>query len=84
MTKAQAKVYYDYYCKLVDKLMEAKLALVGGGVKSYTIDDRSVTRFDLDKLTDELDDAIRKKEEYAAILNGGGQRRAVGFLPRDW
>lgn len=84
MTRAQAKVMYDYYSALVDKLMKAKLALVDGGVKSYTIDDRSLTRFDIDKLTDELDDAIRKRDEYAAIMNGGTSRRAVGFVPRDW
>lgn len=84
MTRAQAKVMYEYYSALVDKLMAAKLALVDGGVKSYTIDDRSLTRFDIDKLTDELDDAIRKRDEYAAIMNGGTSRRAVGFIPRDW
>ena len=84
MTRAEAKVMYEYYSALVDKLMAAKLALVDGGVKSYTIDDRSLTRFDIDKLTDELDDAIRKRDEYAAILNGGTSRRAVGFIPRDW
>lgn len=84
MTRAEAKVMYEYYSALVDKLMKAKLALVDGGVKSYTIDDRSLTRFDIDKLTDELDDAIRKRDEYAAIMNGGTSRRAVGFIPRDW
>lgn len=84
MTREEAKVMYEYYSALVDKLMKAKLALVDGGVKSYTIDDRSLTRFDIDKLTDELDDAIRKRDEYAAIMNGGTSRRAVGFIPRDW
>lgn len=84
MTREDARQYYEYYSRLVDKLMAAKLALVDGGVKSYTIDDRSLTRFDIDKLTAELDDAIRKKEEYAALLNGGHSRRAVGCIPRDW
>ena len=54
MTRAEAKVMYEYYSSLVDKLMAAKLALVDGGVKSYTIDDRSLTRFDIDKLTEVL------------------------------
>lgn len=84
MTREEAKVMYEYYSALVDKLMKAKLALVDGGVKSYTIDDRSLTRFDIDKLTDELTDAIRKRDEYAALMNGGTSRRAVGFIPRDW
>jgi len=84
MTRAEAKAYYEYYSALVDKLMKAKLALVDGGVKSYTIDDRSLTRFDIDKLTDELEDAIRKRDEYAALMEGRHTRHAVGFVPRDW
>ncbi len=84
MTRAEAKVMYEYYSALVDKLLKAKLALVDGGVKSYTIDDRSLTRFDIDKLTDELEDAIRKRDEYEALMNGGTSRRAVGFVPRDF
>ena len=84
MTKEEAKIMYDYYAALVEKLMKAKLALVDGGVKSYTIDDRSLTRFDINLLTDELEDAIRKRDEYAELMNGGHTRRAVGFIPRDW
>lgn len=84
MTRAEAKHLYEFYSALVDKLMAAKLALVDGGVKSYTIDDRSLTRFDIDKLTDELEDAIKKRDEYEALMNGGKRRKAVGFVPRDW
>ena len=84
MTRAEAKVMYEYYAALVDKLMKAKLALVDGGVKSYTIDDRSLTRFDIDMLTDELEDAIKKRDEYEALMNGWKRRKAVGFVPRDW
>ena len=84
MTRAEAKIMYEYYAALVDKLMNAKLALVDGGVKEYRIDDRSVTRFDIDMLTDELEDAIKKRDEYEALLNGGKRRKAVGFVPRDW
>ena len=38
----------------LDKLQAAYLALVDGGVQSYTIDDRSLTRFDLPKLMEEI------------------------------
>ena len=53
MTKNEAKALYEYYSKLIDKLTAAKLALVEGGVKSYTIDNRSLTRFDIDTLSSE-------------------------------
>lgn len=84
ISKATAKAMYDYYTKLIEKLTDAKLKLLDGGVKSYTIDDRSLTRFDLDKLTVEIDDAVRKQAEYDAILNGRSPRKAVGVVPRDF
>ncbi|MBQ6052992.1 MAG: hypothetical protein IJQ80_01670 [Clostridia bacterium] len=84
ISKATAKAMYEYYTKLIEKLTDAKLKLLDGGVKSYTIDDRSLTRFDLDKLTVEIDDAVRKQAEYDAILNGRSPRKAVGVVPRDF
>lgn len=81
--RSEAKLLYEYYDKLIDKLMTAKLALVDGGVKSYTIDDRSLTRFDIDKLSAEIDDAVRKRAEYEALMNGRGVRKCVGVIPRD-
>ena len=84
VSKKTAKAMYDYYTKLIDKLTDAKLKLLDGGVKSYTIDDRSLTRFDLDKLTAEIDDAVRKQAEYDAILNGRSPRKASGIVPRDF
>lgn len=84
ISKKYAKIMVEYYTALIAELTKAKLQLVQGGVKSYTIGDRSLTRFDLDKLGKEIEDAIRKRDEYAEILNGGTSRRAVGFVPRDW
>lgn len=84
MTKSEAKVLYEYYDKLVVKLMEAKLKLVDGGVKSYTIDDRTLTRYDIDTISHELDDAIKKRAVYGAIMNGRKARKAVGVVPRDF
>lgn len=84
ISKATAQAMYDYYTNLITKLTDAKLKLLDGGVKSYAIDDRSLTRFDLDKLTAEIDDAVRKQAEYDAILHGRSPRKAVGVVPRDF
>ena len=75
---------YEYYDRLIGKLMDAKMALLDGGVKSYTIDDRSLTRFDLDKLTDEIDQAVLKRAEYEALMNGRSPRKTVAVVPRDY
>ena len=84
MTKNEAKALFEYYSKLIEKLTAAKLALVEGGVKSYTIDNRSLTRFDIDTLSSEIDDAVRKRDEYRAIMNGARPRKAFGIIPRDF
>lgn len=84
ISRTQAKALYEYYCKLIEKLTEAKLKLLDGGVKSYTIDGRSLTRFDIDTLTAEIDKAVRKQAEYEAIMNGRSPRKSVGIVPRDF
>lgn len=84
MTKSEAKTLFEYYDKLVTKLMDAKLALVSGGVKSYTIDNRSLTRFDLDSLGVEIEDAVKKRDMYRSVMNGGKPRKAFAILPRDF
>ena len=83
ITKTQAKILYEHYDKMVTKLTEAQVALISGSVKSYKIDDREITRFDLDKLSEQLDAAIIKRAEYMELMNGGKARRAVGVIPRD-
>lgn len=84
ISREEARALYEHYDKLVEKLVDAKLALVEGGVKSYTIDDRSLTRFDIDKLGMEIDDAVRKRSEYEALMNGRKTRKAVAVVPRDF
>ncbi len=79
-----AKKMSEHYARLIDKLMDAQIKLTDGGVKSYTIDDRSLTRFDLDGIALELEKAIKKKAEYDAIIEGRRPRKAVAIVPRDY
>ncbi len=79
-----ARKMSEHYAKLIDKLMDAQIKLTEGGVKSYTIDDRSLTRFDLDGIALELDRAIKKKAEFDAIIAGKSPRKAVAIVPRDY
>ncbi len=68
----------------LEKLYAAYLALVEGGVKSYTIDDRQLTRFDLPVLKKEIDKLEQEVEELQGQLDGKRPRKALGVVPRDW
>lgn len=74
----------DFWQKALEKLRTAYLKLLDGGVKSYRIDDRELTRFDLPKLQEEIEAAEKKVDELTAMLEGQKPRRAVGVIPRDW
>ena len=73
-----------FHQAVLEKLRTAYLQLVDGGVQSYTIDDRSLTRFDLNKLSEEIREEESKVGQLTALLNGGKRRRAFSILPRDW
>jgi DNA gyrase/topoisomerase IV subunit A len=68
----------------LEKLRAAYLALLDGGVKSYMIDDRQLTRFDIDKLKNEIDEMEQEVDQLTALLNGKGRRKSVGVVIRDW
>jgi len=67
-----------------EKLQNAYIALIEGGVKSYMIDDRQLTRFDLPDLKNELEECEQKIDELTAALEGKRPRKAFGIVPRDW
>lgn len=84
MDKVELRARLDFWQSALSKLRAAYLALVDGGVKSYVIDDRELTRFDLPDLKDEIEDAEKKVDELTAELNGRKPRKAFGIVPRDW
>lgn len=68
----------------LSELRKAYLELVGGGVKSYTISDRTLTRLDLPSLKKEIKAAEDEVDALENLLNGQRPRRAFGITPRDW
>lgn len=84
MDKVELRARLDFWQSALSKLRAAYLALVDGGVKSYVIDDRELTRFDLPDLKEEIEDAEKKVDELLAELNGRKPRKAFGIVPRDW
>ena len=84
MNRATIQERLTYWRAQLSRLMDAYVKLVEGGVKSYQIDDRSLTRFDLPSLKKAIEDAEEKVDEYEALLEGGRPRKAFGVIPRDW
>lgn len=81
--KTRLQTSLEYHNSALTKLQEAYLALVDGGVKSYTIGPRSLTKLDLP----EIEEQIRKHENeidtIEAQLAGGGKRRAFAVVRVD-
>ena len=74
----------EYWTDVYDKLQDAYVKLVEGGVKSYTIDDRQLTRFDIPDLLKQIEEVEEKIDELTAALEGIRPRKAFGVIPRDW
>lgn len=81
-TELQARIAFRK--SALEKLRAAYLALIDGGVKSYTIDDRELTRFDIDKLKNEIEAMENEVDSLEAMLAGGRARKAFGVIPREW
>lgn len=84
VNKTELRIRLDFWQTALQKKRAAYLALVDGGVKSYTIDDRSLTRFDMDTLLNEIKEAERKVDELTAMMQGQKPRKAFGIVPRNW
>lgn len=83
MTKEEAKILHKHYSEIIEKYTEAKIKLADGLVREYSVEGLKLTRFDLDKITATINDAIKKRDECAAIMNGKARRGMVSVIPRD-
>lgn len=84
MDRTEIKARLDFEKSRLAKLREAYLALLDGGVKSYRLDDRGLTKFDIGTLASEIKAAENEVDELTSLLEGGGRRKAVGVVIRDW
>ena len=80
----ETKIRMEFHRTAAQDLRKAYLALAEGGVQQYSIGSRSLTKFDLTKIRGEIEYHEKKADQYAAELNGGGRRKAVAVIPRDW
>ncbi|MDR0326351.1 MAG: hypothetical protein LBI19_09685 [Oscillospiraceae bacterium] len=82
--KAEIRARLAFWRSALEKLQKAYIALLNGGAKSYTINDRQLTKLDLPDLLKQIKEAEKMVDELTALLKGQGRRRAVGVIPRDW
>ena len=84
MNTTTIKKRLEFHTQRLDNLYTAYNTLLSGGVQSYRLDDRELTRLDLGKLSDEIKEAEQKVDELESLLNGQNARKAFGIIPRDW
>lgn len=82
--KVELESRLAFWKSALEKLQKAYLALIDGSVKSYRIDDRELTRFDLPELHDEIEAAQKMVDELTALLGSRRPRKAFGVIPRDF
>jgi hypothetical protein len=83
-TKLDIQTDIDFHKAAKAKLQEAYLAIAEGGVQSYSIGSRSLTKHDLGKIREEIAGHEKAIGELSAALLGKRRRKAVGIVPRDW
>lgn len=83
-TKKEIQERIEFRKSALKAAREAYTALLSGGVQSYTIGSRNLTKLDLEKLKKEIDSLEKEIDELTAKVNGGARRRALGVVPRDW
>ena len=84
VSNAEINARLAFWREALNALRKAYLALLDGGVKSYTLKDRELTMLNMPSLMKEIKGAEQKVDELEALASGGGRRKAVAVIPRDW
>lgn len=83
-SREEIKIRIDFHRSAVEKLRAAYIALVEGGVQSYSIGSRQLTRYDIKTIAAEIAAHEKEIDGLEEVLRGGKRRKAYGVVPRDW
>lgn len=67
----------------LEKLYVAYEALLDGGVQSYAIGSRNLTKLNLPELYEEIRQLEKEVDALTCLTSGGAARRAIRVIPRD-
>ncbi len=84
MDKKRTKEKLEFRKEVLEEERKAYLALLRGGVKSYGIGTRNLTKLDLPDLEESMRRHETEIEELERVMEGGARRKAVGVVPRDF
>lgn len=86
MQTTQIKEKLESAKKRLDLYYKRETEMLDGGVQSYGLGTRSVTRYntDLAQIRAAISDLKKEIAALEAQLAGGKARKAVGVVPRDW
>lgn len=82
--KVELRARLVFWRSALERLREAYLTLLDGGVKSYKIGNEELTRLDLVSLQKRIEEAEKKVDELELLLEDRKPRRAFAVTPRDW
>lgn len=68
----------------LEKLYDAYESIASGKVKSYQIDDRTLTKLDLQALGEEIRALENEIDALENALSGARARKAYAVVPRGW
>lgn len=74
----------EFRREALEQARNAYIALLSGGVKSYAIGSRNLTKFDIPQLEESISKLEKEVDQLEKVLCGGKPRKAVGVIPRDW
>lgn len=81
--KTEIRARLEFRKSALTALRQAYLALLDGGVKSYTLENRQLTFLDLPSLRKAIEETEREVDELEALLEGRKSRRSFAVIPRD-
>ena len=82
--KIELQKRLEFRQQALEQARSAYLALLAGGVKSYAIGSRNMTKLDIPQLENSIAKLEKEVDELQAQVSGGNRRKAVGIVPRDW
>ena len=70
--------------EMLDAAYTAYTELLKANVQRYVLGSRELTKLDLEKLGEEIRSLENEIEELQSLADGGGRRKAIAVIPRDW